>query len=68
MNDDWEQIYAQLPHHEKINGKWYLVGFGGEFVSEVSQERAEQLEREREFWEREWEKLAKELEEATDEK
>lgn len=63
MNDPWVQMYAKLPHHEKINGKWYYVHFGGELISEVSEEKAKELEKDKQMWDREWEKMVKELEE-----
>lgn len=62
MDDEWEQIYAKLPHYEKVNGEWFYVHFGGETMSKVSDKKAKDLDKEQEFWNKEWEKLAKELE------
>ena len=59
--ETWEEMYVQLPHYEKINGKWYYVHFGGDMISKVSEEKAKQLEKDRQAWEREWEGLAKSL-------
>lgn len=47
---------------KKINGKWYYMFFGGELLSEVSEEKAKKLEENKQRWDRELEKLAKELE------
>lgn len=60
MNDEWVQIYAKLPHYEKRGGKWVYVHNGGEILSEVSKDKAKELDREQKIWKREAKRLEKE--------